>query len=105
MSRMTKFLRQECLVQPYEVDAKGQPVLNDYGELQYGPAKSCKCRHEVAFQDIQTANGRLVRSTSRYFLDDSMEIKVDYKVDSKEVLSVSTYVNSLGQREGYEVYV
>lgn len=105
MSRMTKFLRQLCSVQPYKVDRAGKPVLNDYGELQYGPVKSCKCRHEVAFQDIQTANGQLVRSTSRYFLDDSMEIKADYKIDGREVLSVSTYVNGLGQCEGYEVYV
>lgn len=105
MSRMTKFLRQQCLVQPYEVDAKGEPVLNDYGELQYGSAKSCKCRHEVAFRDIQTANGQLVSSTSRYFLDESVEIKADYKIDGREVLSVSTYVNGFGQCEGYEVYV
>lgn len=105
MSRMTKFLRQKCLVQPYEVDDKGEPVLNDYGELQYGPAKSCKCRHEVAFRDIQTANGQLVSSTSRYFLDESVEIRADYKIDGREVLSVSTYVNGLGQCEGYEVYV
>ena len=105
MSRMTKFLRQRCSVQPYEVDEANKPALNDYGELQYGPAISCRCRHEVAFQDIQTANGQLVRSSSRYYLDDSMEIKADYKIDGREVLSVSTYVNGLGQCEGYEVYV
>ena len=105
MSRMTKFLRQKCGVQPYRVDDAGNPVLNDFGELQYESAKACKCRHEVAFLDIQTANGQLVRSTSRYFLDDGMEIKADYKIDGRAVLSVSTYINGLGQCEGYEVYV
>lgn len=105
MSRMTKFLRQRCSVQPYKVNDQGEPQFNDFGELQYLPAKSCKCRHEVAFQDIQTSSGQLVKSTSRYFLDESFEIKADYKIDGRAVLSVSTYVNGLGLCEGYEVYV
>lgn len=105
MSRMTKFLRQKCSVQPYRVDGAGKPALNDFGELQYESAKTCKCRHEVSFKDVQTANGQLVRSTSRYFLDESVEIKADYRIDGREVLSVSTYINGLGQCEGYEVYV
>ena len=105
MSRMTKFLRQKCRVQPYEVDAAGKPVYNDFGELQYQPAKICNCRHEISFQDVQTSSGQLVKSTSRYFLDESLEIKADYKIDGRAVLSVSSYVNGLGLCEGYEVYV
>ena len=34
-----------------------------------------------------------------------LEIKADYKIDGKLVIEVSTYVNGLGQCEGYEVYV
>lgn len=105
MSRMTKFLRQKCLVQPYQVDEKGQPVLNDFGELQYEPAKTCKCRHEVAFKDIQDSNGQIIKSQSRYFLDETTKIKANYKIDGKVVVDVSTYVNGLGLCEGYEVYV
>lgn len=105
MSRMTKFLRQQCRVEPYKVNAKGEPVYNDFGELQYQPAKSCRCRHEVSFRDVQTSSGQLVKSTSRYFLDERLEIKADYKIDGRAVLSVSTYVDGLGQCEGYEVYV
>lgn len=105
MSRMTKFLRQQCLVQPYQLDEHNNPQLNDFGELQYEPAFLCKCRHEIAFKDIQTTNGQLIKSTSRYFLDDSVEIKADYKIDDHTVLNVSTYINSAGQVEGYEVYV
>ena len=105
MSRMTKFLRQQCLVQPYQIDEAGNPALNDFGELQYEPAKPCKCRHEVAFKDIQSYNGQIIKSQSRYFLDESLEIKADYKIDGRLVIEVSTYVNGLGQCEGYEVYV
>lgn len=105
MSRMTKFLRQKCLVQPYRVDKAGNPALNDFGELQYEPAKSRSCRHEVVFKDIQTANGQIIKSQSRYFLDESLEIKVNYKIDGNIVIEVSTYINGLGQCEGYEVYV
>ena len=105
MSRMTKFLRQQCQVQPYQVNEAGEPVFNDFGELQYMQARTCKCRHEISFQDVQTSNGQLVKSTSRYFLDESLEIKADYKIDGRAVLSVSSYVNGLGLCEGYEVYV
>ena len=105
MSRMTKFLRQKCGVQPYRVDVTGNPALNDFGELQYEPAIPCKCRHEVSFKDIQSYNGQIIKSQSRYFLDESLEIKADYKIDGKLVIEVSTYVNGLGQCEGYEVYV
>ena len=105
MSRMTKFLRQSCKVAPYVVDEQGHPKYNDFGELLYEPARDCKCRHEVSFQDIQTSSGQLVKSTSRYFLDESLEIKADYKIDDRAVLSVSSYVNGLGLCEGYEAYV
>lgn len=105
MSRMTKFLRQKCKVQPYEVDAAGNPMYNDFGELQYQPPKVCNCRHEISFRDVQTSSGQLVKSTSRYYLDESLEIKADYKIDDRAVLSVASYVNGLGLCEGYEVYV
>lgn len=105
MSRMTKFLRQTCSVETYQLNEAGQPSHNAYGELLYNPPVTLKCRHEVAYKDIQTANGQLVRSTSRYFLDDVTEIKADYRIDGRVVLNVASYINGLGKCEGYEVYV
>lgn len=105
MSRITKFLRQQCKVQTYQVDNAGKPKLNQFGEIQYNAPKVCKCRHEISYQDVQVANGSLVKSTSRYFFDTSVEMKADYLVDGRSVLSVSTFVNQRGDTEGYEVYV
>ena len=105
MSRMTKFLNQKCTVEPYKVDAKGNAELNMFGEIQYLPGVQCKCRHEIAFQDVQVSNGNIVKSTARYFLDEKQEIRADYRIDGRAVLSVSSYVNAIGAIEGYEVYV
>lgn len=105
MSRITKFLRQSCLVEPYQLDADGEPLHNDFGELQYGDPVKCKCRHEISFRDVQTSNGQLVQSTSRYFLDSSVQIKADYRIDGREILNIAEYINSMGVCEGYEVYV
>lgn len=104
MSRMTKFLKQKCLLEKY-IEENGQPKLNMFGELQYQDPITLKCRHEMSHRDIQTANGSIVRSTSVYYLDDSEEIKADYKLDGCTVISVISYVNGLGVVEGYEVYV
>ena len=105
MSRMTKFLRQQCLVQPYLLDDAKQPKLNDFGEIQYGDPILCSCRHEIVFRDIQTANGSIVRSRSRYFLDESVSLAADYKIDGNPILAIESYINGLGKCEGYEVYV
>lgn len=105
MSRMTKFLRQVCAVETYEVDDQGLPKHNQFGEILYNVPVKCKCRHEIAFQDVQVTNGSIVKSASRYFMDNSIEIKADYRIDGRAVLSVTSYVNQLGQVEGYEVYV
>ena len=105
MSRMSKFLRQSCTVQPYQLDDKNEPKYNQFGELLYEPPTLCKCRHEISYQDVQVANGSIVKSSSRYFLDESLEIKADYLIDGRAVLSVSSFVNQFGKVEGYEVYV
>lgn len=105
MSRITKFLRQSCYVQPYNLGVDGKPALNDFGEILYKDPIKCKCRFESSFQDVQTRNGQIVKSTARYYLDESLEIKADYLIDGLAVLTVSTYTNSQGLTEGYEVYV
>lgn len=104
MSRMTKFLRQSCRLERYVVE-NGQPKLNAFGELQYQPPEVLKCRHEMSHKDVQTANGSIVRATSVYYLDESVPIMVNYRLDGQVVVSAISYVNALGKVEGYEVYV
>lgn len=104
MSRMTKFLKQSCQLEKYLLE-NGQPKLNAFGELQYQTPVTLKCRHEMSHKDIQTSNGSIVRSTSVYYLDESVPIMADYKLDGHVVISAISYVNALGKIEGYEVYV
>lgn len=104
MSRMTKFLRQRCTVERYVVE-NGQPKLNMFGELQYQPPVTLKCRCEASHKDVQTANGSVIRATTVYYLDDTTPIMAGYRVDGHVVVSVTGYVNSQGLVEGYEVYV
>lgn len=104
MSRMTKFLKQSCQLEKYVVE-NGQPKYNAFGELLYQPPIKLKCRNEMSHKDIQTANGNIVKSTSVYYLDESVPVMADYRIDGHVVMSVINYVNALGKVEGYEVYV
>ena len=105
MSVMTKFLKQVCQLQAYQRDSQDEPVLNDFGELQYEEAISCKCRREQIVQDVYSTNGAILRASTRYYLDDSVEIFADYKIDGRIVMSVQSYVDQVGAVIGYEVYV
>lgn len=104
MSRMTKFLHQQCLVQPYELDEEGNPLLNRFGELIYQDPVVCPCRKETVVKDVETSNGSVLRSSFRVFLDERMPIRPDYLVDGKIILSMEEYINEKGKVEGYEVY-
>lgn len=104
MSRMTKFLKQKCLVAPYQLDEKGVPLLNRFGETVYEAPTECKCRREKVVKDIIQSNGAILRATTRYFLDEKQEVLADYLIDGKAVLAAEEYINELGQLEGYEVY-
>lgn len=105
MSRMTKYLKQTCEVTPFEKQKNGKPKLNKFGEVQYLPPTTCKCRHEIIIKDIQTQNGQLITSTSRYFLDESQELLAGYLLDGEPIINIETYVNEVGRVEGYEAYV
>ena len=105
MSRMTKFLKQVCQVEAYEVTEEGNPERNRFGEIIYQEPEARKCRREKIVKDVQTANGSIIRSNARYFLDESMEIRADYRIDGHVVLTVEEYTNEHGKCEGYEVYV
>lgn len=105
MSRMTKYLRQTCKVEVYTIGEDENADMDRFGNIIYESPKTCKCRHETAFQDVQTTNGSIVKSVARYYLDESLEIKADYRIDGRAVLTVNTLVNEKGLPEGYEVYV
>lgn len=105
MSRMTKFLKQTCQVEQYQVTEDGNAETNRFGEIIYQDPIKCKCRHEVCFKDVQDANGSVVKSVARYFLDEKVELKADYRIDGRVIITVETYINQLGKIEGYEVYV
>lgn len=104
MSNMTKFLKQTCVFEEAQRDSNGIVALNDYGDIQYQSPLSLPCRREKFIRDVQTANGAVLQSESRYFLDEAVEIRADDRIDGYVVLSVEEYIDQFGQCVGYEVY-
>lgn len=106
MSRMTKYLKQTCMVTPFIVNAlTGKAQLNKFGETEYMEPVECKCRHEIIIKDIQAQNGQLITSTSCYFLDESFPLQAGYLLDGEPIINIETYINEMGRIEGYEAYV
>lgn len=105
MSRLTKFLKQTCLLEQARHSDSRDIQLDKFGEVVYKPAVPVKCRKEQTIQDVQTSTGAVLRSSTRYFLDNSYSVEADDRLDGRAVLTVETYVNELGQVEGYECYV
>ena len=128
MSRITKYLKQSCQLSPsgrstllkeehgnnvtfgeiriiLNNDAVGDTTMNKYGELQYAPEITLMCRREPCTRDIQTANGAIVRSTDRYYLDARRIIHNDDLLDGKVILQINGLVDQFGKLVGYECYV
>lgn len=105
MSRMTKFLKQTCLFSAAVRDTQDVIQLNRYGEVEYEEPIQLSCRRERTVKDVLTSNGAVMKSTARYFLDESVVIQADDKLDGRTVLSVAEYTNQLGLTEGFECYV
>ena len=103
MSRMTKFLKQQCSFEPAVRDAQGKTVLNKYGEISYESPIVLKCRRELTTKDVLTSNGSVLKSASVYYLDNAHVIRPDDRIDGKVVLSVTEYTNESGLSEGFEV--
>ena len=74
---MTKFLNQKCSYEQAKRNKFGEAQLDDYGEVQYNSRRSVKCRREQTVQDMQTGNGAILRSSTRYFIDSSVQLKAD----------------------------
>lgn len=104
MSRMTKFLKQTCTFE--RAISQGNGLATDkFGAVLYEPPIRLKCRRERIVKDVQTSTGAILRSSTRYFLDNSQPIVADDKLDGKAVLIVEEYIGSRGLSEGYECYV
>ena len=108
MSRITKYLKQKC--QLATTGRSTHPVagdnrMNRYGELQYVTKITLACRREPCTRDIQTANGALVRSSDRYYLDAGRVIHNDDLLDGKPILTINGLVDQFGRLIGYECYV
>lgn len=106
MSRMTKFLMQTALITFVDRDSNGDPKLDDYGDPIYKKSTiKVKCRRERTTKDVLSTGGAASVSTTKYFLDNSVNVDIGDKIDGKVILTVSDYVNAIGTSEGWEVTV
>lgn len=105
MSRMTKFLKQSCSFESAQRGTDGTIKLNKYGDIQYTKPRTLRCRRENIVTDMQTGTGAILKTSSRYFFDSSVQVRVDDRIDGHVILSVEEYINQLGKCEGYECYV
>jgi hypothetical protein len=105
MSRISKYLKQQCSYEKTKRDDQGKVKLDKFGEPLYETPILIKCRRETTIQDVQTNTGAILKSSTRYFLDDKHPIQADDKLDGKAVLKVQEYINQFGAAEGYECYV
>ena len=97
MSRMSKFLKQTCILEKALKDSSGCAKLDKFGEVLYAAPQTIKCRRERIVKDVQ--------SSTRYFTDDSIVIEADDRLDGKVIVEVAEYINAKGEPEGYESYV
>ncbi len=105
MSRMTKFLKQTCMYEQCKHNPDGSISLDKYGDPQYEAPVQIKCRRETSVQDVQTNTGAILKSSTRYFVDNRHHIQANDKFDGKCVLKVAEYTNQSGKAEGFECYV
>lgn len=105
MSRMTKFLKQTTEYRPAVKDENNEPVLDLYGRPSYGDAKVLKCRRERALSDVLTTTGSVTRSSTIYYLDESVSVDIGDLLDNKQIIDFEEYVNENGKTEGYKVMV
>lgn len=104
MSRMTKFLRQKCILERAVLGSNGEVEINRYGESLYSAPETINCRCEQVVADVLTANGSIMKSSTRYFIDEKVPVKAGDMIDGRKVLLVSDFVNSYGKTEGYECH-
>lgn len=105
MSRMTRYLKQTAEFQAVLRSETGKPHLNEYGEPSYQEPVTVKCRREKYHVKAATNTGAFVNCIHTYYLDDSVEPKVDDMLDGHLIQDVEAYVDGAGTLVGYEVSV
>ncbi len=106
MSVMRKYLHQRCMHERLCRDGDTQePLMNEYGELEYKSPAELFCRKESVVKEVETPNGAVLRSNTRYYLPPSVSLMVGDLIDGKQILSLESYTGRLGLHEGWVVYV
>lgn len=105
MSRMTKYLAQTAQHERVKLDENGSVQLDAYGKPLYEDVVTIKCRKEPAKSNSFSSLGQFVDHTTTYYVDESVKISVQDKLDGQLVLQVYEYRDGAGALVGYEVYV
>lgn len=105
MGRMTKYLHQTCSIETAVRDSSDQVVSDLYGASTFNKALTVRCRREHITKDVLTANGSVVKSATRYYLDESVNVRIGDKIDGLPVYQVSDFIDERGISEGVECYV
>ena len=105
MSVITKFLKQTCQFEKATRDQNNIVILSDYGDITYDEPITLMCRREKYVRDLLTSNGAILKTNSRYFLNNDVEVQADDRLDGHVILSCEEYIDQLGVCVGYEAYV
>lgn len=105
MGRMTKYLKQSATLETHQVDSKGQPMLDEYGQPLFSVPNRVKCRKEVYKSRSNSDLGQYVDFANVYYFDASVRVSEGDRIDGHEVRNVSEYYDGMGVLVGYEVIV
>ena len=99
MSRMSKFLKQTCVLEKALRSPNGSTKLDKCGEIMYDAPQTIKCRRERIIRDVQTNTGAILRSSTRYFTDDSVVIAAEDRQDGRAIVEGEGKINAKGKPE------
>ena len=101
LTLLTQFLNQTCVIEKFDT------TYDDvHSDVRFLPPQTVKCRKESYTKELATAEGTIVRSQSRYFLDSDTPVEAwRDKIDGRVILEVQDYPWLDGTIVGYEVTV
>lgn len=105
MSRVTKFLHQQCTFERAKRTADGEIQVDMYGVPQYDKPATLKCRKEFVTKQVLTGTGVALGSESLYTLDTTAQVRVNDLLDGETIKSITSLTNLYGVCEGYECHV
>lgn len=100
MSRMTGFLKQKAI---YSAVIQGK--LDLYGNSVFQDSVVVKCRRERVSKQVQTLSGSLQVMSTVYYVDNTVRVSIGDKLDDRQVIDFSEYIDGSGLVVGYEVMV